>query len=224
MEYKKELINNLKSYRKENNLTQEDFAEILGYSQKNIAKWEQGISVPPIEVLIELSSLMEMSIDKLLGIKKSILEKCVDHIITMQKLDENLRDAIFSKIIYIWYSVVDSFTLAISFKNCLQGYDNEIEMLAINYLKDNGHIIIEKEKWKLSDAFIRECFERYEELYNKAIITDKKIINGIESRSRDRELTILENDSLMTAKSVFASNIKSLEEAKKAKDKYFAKE
>jgi primosomal protein N' len=94
----------------------------------------------------------------------------------------------------------------------------------INYLKDNGHIIIEKEKWKLSDAFIRECFERYEELYNKAIITDKKIINEIESLSRDRELTILENDSLMTAKSVFAGNIKSLEEAKKAKDKYFAKE
>ncbi len=223
MEYKKELINNLKSYRKKRNLTQEDFAEMLGYSQKNIAKWEQGSSLPPIEVLIELSILMGISIDELLGLKKTILEKCVDHIITTQKLDIKEKESILENLMYIWYSVVDSFTLAISFKDCLQEYKKEIEVLAINYLKDNGHIIVEKENWKLSDAFIKECFERYEMLYNEAILTDKKIINEREMPAKNRELTILEKDALKTAKLIFARNIESLENAKKAKEKYFSK-
>ena len=40
MNYKQHFSRKLKEYRKENNLTQDDLAEILGYSNKNIAKWE----------------------------------------------------------------------------------------------------------------------------------------------------------------------------------------
>ena len=97
MDYKTYFIKNLKNYRKENNLTQDDLAEILGYSQKNIAKWEQGFTLPPLDVLIELSKLMDATLDEILGLKynsnliplneKSISDDCVDYIIKNLNID-----------------------------------------------------------------------------------------------------------------------------------------
>lgn len=90
MDYKKAFIKNLKEYRKQNNLTQDDLAEMLGYSQKNIAKWEQGYSIPSIDVVIELSKKMKISLDDLFGLKeKVLLEQCVDYILNKLNLDEN---------------------------------------------------------------------------------------------------------------------------------------
>ena len=71
MDYKTQFIKNLKNYRKQNNLTQDDLAEMLGYSQKNIAKWEQGFTLPPVDVLIDLAKKMNVSLDDLLGIKEN---------------------------------------------------------------------------------------------------------------------------------------------------------
>lgn len=90
MDYKKAFIKNLKEYRKQKNLTQDDLAEMLGYSQKNIAKWEQGYSIPSIDVVIELSKKMNISLDDLFGLKeKALLEQCVDYILNKLNLDEN---------------------------------------------------------------------------------------------------------------------------------------
>ena len=81
MGYKEQFIKNLKDYRKKFNLTQEDLAEMLGYSQKNIAKWEQGFTLPSIEVVITLANQMGISLDKLFGQdEKSIFEKCEDYV------------------------------------------------------------------------------------------------------------------------------------------------
>lgn len=40
--------NNLKAYRKQNGLTQEQVAELIGVSRQAVAKWEHGETTPDI--------------------------------------------------------------------------------------------------------------------------------------------------------------------------------
>lgn len=56
----------LQEYRKAEKLSQEELAHRLGVSRQSVSKWEQGLSFPETEKLIELSSLMNVSIDSLL--------------------------------------------------------------------------------------------------------------------------------------------------------------
>lgn len=56
----------LQGYRKAEKLSQEELAHRLGVSRQSVSKWEQGLSFPETEKLIELSSLMNVSIDALL--------------------------------------------------------------------------------------------------------------------------------------------------------------
>lgn len=56
----------LQEYRKAEKLSQEELAHRLGVSRQSVSKWEQGISFPETEKLIELSTLMDVSIDSLL--------------------------------------------------------------------------------------------------------------------------------------------------------------
>lgn len=56
----------LQEYRKAEKLSQEELAHRLGVSRQSVSKWEQGSSFPETEKLIELSTLMGVSIDSLL--------------------------------------------------------------------------------------------------------------------------------------------------------------
>lgn len=52
--------------RKENNFTQEQFAEILNVSRQAVSKWELNVSYPETEKLIRISKMFHCSIDYLL--------------------------------------------------------------------------------------------------------------------------------------------------------------
>lgn len=56
---------NLKRLRKQNNLKQEDLAEILHVSQQAIAKWEQEKSYPRSEMLPKIASALNCKIEDL---------------------------------------------------------------------------------------------------------------------------------------------------------------
>ncbi len=56
----------LTKLRKEQNLTQEQFAEILQVSRQSVSKWELDISYPDTEKLIRISKLFDCSLDYLL--------------------------------------------------------------------------------------------------------------------------------------------------------------
>lgn len=53
--------NNLKKLRKKFGFSQEDFAEIIGYSAKNVSKWETGQSVPSIDVLNDICGIFKLA-------------------------------------------------------------------------------------------------------------------------------------------------------------------
>ena len=62
-----EIAENIRKYRKERGLTQEQLAEALGVTVGAVSKWELGASVPDISLIVELADFFEISVDVLLG-------------------------------------------------------------------------------------------------------------------------------------------------------------
>ena len=54
------------SLRKEKGLTQKELAERLYISNKAVSKWETGVSIPDISLLIPLAEVLEVSVTELL--------------------------------------------------------------------------------------------------------------------------------------------------------------
>ncbi len=65
------IASNLKAFRKEKNLTQEQLADILKTSQANIHKYENGKCLITTTYALEFSKQYKYSLDKLVGRKKN---------------------------------------------------------------------------------------------------------------------------------------------------------
>lgn len=61
------LSDNLKSIRKENNLSQEQLAEKLGVSRQAVSKWESGQSYPEMDKVLLICKLFNYNIDELMN-------------------------------------------------------------------------------------------------------------------------------------------------------------
>lgn len=78
---KNRIADQIRFYRKQKGLTQEQLAEAMGVSVAAVSKWEQGQSLPEIPMLMELADFFDLSVDALLGYRlrandrKSIVER-----------------------------------------------------------------------------------------------------------------------------------------------------
>ena len=79
----------IKRLRKERNLTQEELAEQLMISSAAVSKWENGISLPDITMIIPLSNLFGVSTDVLFGVcgndNSEEVEKALSAIFEMEE-------------------------------------------------------------------------------------------------------------------------------------------
>ena len=78
-DYRMENINrnigkNISKLRKNSHLTQAELAEKLNYSDKSISKWENGESLPGIEVLQTIAEFFDVSLDELVRENSDIIE------------------------------------------------------------------------------------------------------------------------------------------------------
>ena len=73
------LAENIRSFRKERSLTQEQLSEALGVTAGAVYKWEAKLSVPELELIIQMADFFDTSVDVLLGyeIKDNRLEATV---------------------------------------------------------------------------------------------------------------------------------------------------
>lgn len=74
--------------RKEHNLTQNKFANILGISNKTVSKWECGNGMPDLSLLIPICSILDISLNELFSGEKLNNENY------KRKAEENLRELI----------------------------------------------------------------------------------------------------------------------------------
>ena len=61
----------LKELRKEKNLTQAELAEKLGVSNRSISRWENGMTMPDFDLLIELADFYGVDIREILDGERS---------------------------------------------------------------------------------------------------------------------------------------------------------
>ena len=88
----------IRFYRRQEGLTQEQLAEAMGVSVAAVSKWEQGQSLPEIPMLMELADFFDLSVDALLGYRlrsndrKSISER-LKVLRREDRYDEGLAEA-----------------------------------------------------------------------------------------------------------------------------------
>lgn len=70
------LNENIKTLRKSKGLSQEELAIKLNVVRQTISKWEQGLSVPDVDMLITISEVLETPVSTLLG--ETIIETKAD--------------------------------------------------------------------------------------------------------------------------------------------------
>ena len=75
------LGSNIQKIRKEEHLSQEDFAEMFHVSRQTISNWENSKSYPDLETIIKISDSFQISLDILRGkeyekIRKDIAGNC----------------------------------------------------------------------------------------------------------------------------------------------------
>ena len=68
----------LKDLRTENGLTQLQFAQAIGTSQKNISRWELGETEPSVYYLKKIAEFYHISTDYILGVEDDFGHKSYD--------------------------------------------------------------------------------------------------------------------------------------------------
>lgn len=66
---------NIRSFRKKNDLTQEAFAECLGVTYQSVSRWENGTTYPDLELIPAIAEVLAVTVDELLGIPQMEKEK-----------------------------------------------------------------------------------------------------------------------------------------------------
>ena len=76
------LAENIRAFRKERCLTQEQLSEALGVTAGAVYKWEAKLSTPELELIIQMADFFETSVDVLLGyeVKDNRLEATVKRV------------------------------------------------------------------------------------------------------------------------------------------------
>lgn len=89
----------LKELRKEQNLTQEQLAEVVGVTNRSISRWENGVNMPDFDLVIELTNYFEVSIEEFLDgeRKREMMDKKTEETLLKVTDYENMEKMKFSK-------------------------------------------------------------------------------------------------------------------------------
>ncbi len=60
----------VRAYRRDHNLNQTDFGDLLGVSAQAVSKWERELCCPDITLLPDLARLLGVSVGDLLGVEE----------------------------------------------------------------------------------------------------------------------------------------------------------
>ena len=69
------LQENIKNFRKERGLTQEELAIRVNVVRQTVSKWEKGQSVPDADLLQKIAEVLEVTVSQLLGEEKEMEQR-----------------------------------------------------------------------------------------------------------------------------------------------------
>lgn len=118
---------NIRKYRKDKGISQEELAVRLNVVRQTVSKWEKGLSVPDADVLIRMAYVLDVPVSKLLGIE--VNEVAVDDLSNeLARLNEELAEIKRTEITAIHANQKRNLILFLSFVSmlCAMIIKNEI--------------------------------------------------------------------------------------------------
>ena len=87
---------NIKKYRKQRKITQEQLAEVLGVSDQAVSRWENGTTYPDIELLPTIALYFRVTLDELMGMEAIKDESDIEYILEQRKKFRNRGEVVKS--------------------------------------------------------------------------------------------------------------------------------
>jgi transcriptional regulator with XRE-family HTH domain len=144
----------IKKLRRERDITQEEFAEVLGVSCQSVSRWENNLCYPDIELIPTIAAFFDISTDKLMGIDDAAEKKAVDRYlkdfqaaISIGNIDECIRIAragvaefpnnyaLLNKLMYALFVATSDDADIADWKENRKKYDAEIVALGERIVK-----------------------------------------------------------------------------------------
>ena len=144
----------IKKLRKERDITQEEFAEVIGVSCQSVSRWENNSCYPDIELIPTIAAFFDISTDKLMGIDDVAEKKAVDKYlqdfqsaISVGNIDDCIRIAragvaefpnnytLLNKLMYALFVATSDDADIVDWEENRQKYDAEIVALGERIVK-----------------------------------------------------------------------------------------
>ena len=144
----------IKKLRRERDITQEEFAEVLGVSCQSVSRWENNLCYPDIELIPTIAAFFDISTDKLMGVDDVAEKKAVDRYLkdfqvamSIGNINECIRIAragvaefpnnyaLLNKLMYALCAAGDDTANIPDWKENMQKYDAEIVALGERIIK-----------------------------------------------------------------------------------------
>ena len=136
-----EFKDKLKKYRIDNNLTQEQLADILHVSRGAISKYETGRSYPSVEILQEVAVLLNTSVDELLS-KSEITKETIK---VSNKIKVNRHTTIILSILIFIVLFISIMAIITASKNNPKKYgkNDDLVFCGLICIASDTHAILE---------------------------------------------------------------------------------
>lgn len=188
------LGNKILKIRKDNKMSQEQFAEILNVTRQTVSNWENGKNYPDIETLIKISDKFNVSLDILLKGDKEMIKD----------INKKIKN---NKVLKIIIAVLIVIIIALIFG--LKIYETIDYYLEINNVdKDNPPIALTMNKCNYNGKRLRlnaiieqDCNYEYKKWYEVPSCTsdyNKKPIafNIIDNKTKEQKKELMENSNI----------------------------
>ena len=146
--------NQIKRLRRERDITQEEFASVLGVSYQSVSRWENNTCYPDIELLPTIADFFGISIDRLMGVDEAAGKSKVaqytsrfQDAVSQGRIDDCISIArngvaeypnnyeLLNRLMYALFLSGDSDGNIPEWQENMQKYDSEITMLGERIMK-----------------------------------------------------------------------------------------
>ena len=148
---------NIRKYRKEKGMTQEEMANRLGVTTPAVNKWENENSYPDISLLPPIARLLEISLDTLLSFQEELTKDEIASIVI--EINQKLKLETYDEVFQWAKSIIESYP------NCLM----LIWQLAT--ILDANRLFTEVPNTTNYDAYILKCYNRVLESKDETLRT-----------------------------------------------------
>ncbi len=191
------LGNKILKIRKDNKMSQEQFAEVLNVTRQTVSNWENGKNYPDIETLITISDKFKVSLDVLLKGDKEMIKDI------NKKIKNNKVLKIIIVVLIIIIIALVALIIGLKIYETIDYYrginnvdkDNPPIALTMNKCDYNG------KRLRLNAIIEQDCNYEYKKWYEVPNCTsdyNKKPIdfNIIDNKTQEQEKELMENSKI----------------------------